>query len=157
MINTIKKHLRSIQNNTFNDKLINKLKKDHMTLLNIFSLLKSSIENQQTKKSLKTLNKFLKELELHLLLENSQLYTHIETKYKLCNLKNIQDIKNEIEKNSFLFEELKSFIEEKNFNEAKKTLEKIEDFLLKRIQYEEKKLYKLYLNAYKCENLKDIL
>ena len=90
MIKKIRKYLRSLKDSSYNDKLINKLKKDHENLLELFISLEEAINQQKAKKSLKILERFLHELELHLLLENSKLYTHIEVKYRLCKLENIK-------------------------------------------------------------------
>ena len=156
MIKNIRKSIRKIEDTNYNKSLIKKLQKDHQKLLKFFSDIEDEI-NKKSPASIKKLEKFLDELELHLTLENSKLYANIETKYKFCNLEKMHEIKEEIPKNSNLFEQLKENLVNEDFSAAQIILSKIKNFLLNRIEFEENKLYKVYEETYKCEELNKIL
>ncbi len=152
MLKKIRKTLRSKENKYHKRDLIKKLQKDHQKLLKHFLALEKAINNKSPS-AIKKLNKFINELELHLILENSQLYTHLESKYRFCNLKIMQEIKEEIPKNASLFLQLKKSLEEKKYIEAQAILNTIRTFLFKRIKFEEEKLYKIYDKIYKCNEV----
>jgi len=156
MILSFRKYLRSKHDKCFDHKLIKKLHKDHEKLLKLFLALEREIIHQSDK-ALKKLNKFLEELELHLLLENSKLYSHIELKYKFCELDKIKTIKEQIPQNAHLFNLLEHELKQKNYQKAQHILSAIKDFLLRRISFEEEKLYTIYMKAHSCNTLQEIL
>jgi len=156
MFNFIRKISRKKIDKHFNGRLISTLHKDHEALTKLFNLLEKAVKDSSND-TLKKLSDFLDELNLHLLLENSKLYTYLEFRYKYCDLKKLKKIKEEISKNLYLFDKLKTAIKENRHNEALLLIEKIKHFLLRRIQYEEEKLYDVYTNLYKCSQLRGIL
>ena len=155
MIYSLKKYIRSINDSHYNDKLIKTLQKDHQKLFSLFIPLEEMFENE--KKFKKQLEKFLKELELHLTLENSKLYTYLEKKYKYCDTSEISYIKTEIQNNASLFEKLLEYVNNKETEKAKETFEAIKNFLVKRIKFEEEFLYEAYLNTKKCSEIEEFL
>ncbi|QCI28470.1 hemerythrin domain-containing protein [Caminibacter pacificus] len=152
MLKSIRKTLRSKENKYHKRDLIKKLQKDHQKLLKLFLALEEAI-NKKSPNAIKKLHHFIDELELHLILENSQFYTHLESKYRFCNLKKLKEIKEEIPKNATLFLQLKNTLEEKNFAEAQELFNIIRTFLFKRIRFEEEKLYKIYDNLHTCNEI----
>jgi hypothetical protein len=156
MFNLIKKLLRSKINKTYNINLITTLHKDHIVLINQLNIIERDI-NQNSKNTKKDLSLFLNTLKLHLLLENSKLYTYLELKYKYCELDKLKKIKVEIPDNLYLFDKLQISLENNKKNESKLLIEKIKKFLIKRISFEEEKLYSVYTNIYKCNELKGFL
>ncbi|WP_457563137.1 hemerythrin domain-containing protein [Caminibacter pacificus] len=152
MLKSIRKTLRSKKNKYHKRDLVKKLQKDHQKLLKLFLSLEEAI-NKKSPSAIKKLQKFIDELELHLTLENSQFYAHLESKYRFCNLKIMQEIKEEIPKNAPLFLQLKKSLEEKKYIEAQAILNTIRTFLFKRIKFEEEKLYKIYDKIYKCNEV----
>jgi len=147
-INFIRKKLREKQKHHYNSALIQRLQKDHKKLLKLFEKL----ENKPTKKNF---YKFQKELDLHLLLEDSNLYTYLEIKYSFCNLDSIIEVRNNIKKIIPRLNQILVLIE-KNENQ-KKLLGKIKNYFIKRIELEEKILFDLYeyKNIFTCNEIKE--
>jgi len=147
MITKIRKFLRSQKNSLYNPNLIEKLHKDHQKLFMLFTKL----ENNPT---LNNFKKFMKELELHLLLEDTNLYYHLEIKYTLCKINTIKEVQEKITEIIPKFEELEKLIKLKAAKESiNEILKEIKEYLIKRIELEEKLLFNLYENVYKCEEI----
>jgi len=152
MINYIRKKLRKRKNKLYNENLIDRLVKDHKTLIKLFEKLKSN-------PNIKTLHKFIDELQLHLLLENTNLYENLEHRYSLCSsAESIVKIKEEISSITPIVSELENLIIN-NISDRKKiddTLLLIEAYLIKRISFEEEILFAVYQDYLTCDELKKI-
>jgi len=149
MIKYFRKKLRSKKNNLHNAKLIDKLQKEHKTLVKLFIKLAQN-------PTIKNFNNFMSELELHLLLEDTNLYENLELRYSLCPSHHlIQEVKNKITEIVPVIEKLKTQIENKSSKEEMdSTIEIIKNYLLKRIEFEEKVLFTIYDNYSNCSEIK---
>jgi transcriptional regulator of heat shock response len=159
MINFIRKKIRSKKQTLKNEKLIEKLKEDHRKLLKLFNDVEESVELCKQKKKrkeycVKKFDAFLNELSLHLILENSQLYEHLEIKYKYCDIRRMKHIKEEIPSHSELLKEIKFSLLAEDYQKAEQNLHTLKLFLLARIKFEEEKLYELYEKTFPCERIK---
>jgi len=147
MIFKIRRFLRSQKNSLYNPNLIEKLHKDHQKLLNLFIKL----ENKPT---INNFNNFIKELELHLLLEDTNLYHHLEIKYSLCKINTIKEVKEKITEIIPKLEKVENLIKLKASKKSiTPILKEIKKYLLNRIHLEEDLLFSLYENVYKCEKI----
>jgi len=152
MINIVRKILRSKKNTIHNPKLIKKLHKDHQTLLKLFIKL-------ENKPSINNFNRFMKELELHLLLEDTNLYATLESRYSLCKSDAIiQEVKNKITEAIPQLEKLQNLIENNGSKEEiNHLLNAIKDYLLHRINLEEKVLFNIYDHYVHCGRIEQEL
>ena len=135
-----------------NPSLIYQLKNDHKKLLNIYNKLYSSFTSNSTHKEVEDiLNQLKVMLIMHISFEDTLLYSYLNGKYRYST-----------EKMSFIInagKEMKGiskvalkFIDEcsnpelytKQRDKFKKELEMIGDILVKRIEFEEDRLYPLY-------------
>jgi hypothetical protein len=136
--------------------LIKHLIKEHKQLMKLINSLEHSLLISK-EMSLKRLEKFRYEFELHVLLEHKKLYTMLSAKYRPCGLKKIEEIKSELNKIIELFGKLEDKIHERKIKEAKLLLNTVKKYLIKRIEFEEKILYKLYEHDYTCDELDFLL
>jgi len=149
MINFIRKKIRSKRKKTHNPNLIQKLHKDHKRLVKLFTKL---AENPTEK----NYNNFVKELELHLLLEDTNLYEGLFHRYTICSVKeDIKLFKDKITEIVPVIEEVGEYIKNKeSSNKINELFEIIKSYLLKRIELEENLLFGIYLDFYKCREIK---
>ena len=136
--------------------LIKQLVREHKRLFKLLGSLEHSLLISRDI-ALKRLEKFRHELELHVILEHKKLYTKLSSKYRPCGLKKIEEIKKELDKIIDLLETLKDKIKHRKIKEAKLILNTVKKYLEKRIDFEEKILYKLYEQDYSCEELNFLL
>ncbi|WP_187648232.1 hemerythrin domain-containing protein [Nitrosophilus labii] len=141
------------KNEDFNESLIDDLKNDHKTLFKIYSEIKELYENNPSnyKDISEKLHDFKLTLEVHLMVEDSQLYTYLEKKYSDNKTyeKFIKDVEHEM---ATIAKEVLNFIRKYNDyqmyqkynNDFLNELENIGNVLTKRVELEEKRLYSLY-------------
>ncbi len=128
--------------------LIKKLKKEHKVLLSLCVKIETNFQKQKFGKTVKLLKKLKINFEEHIKSENEFLYPYLKSKYKDIRIISfIEQKRKEIFKIKIIFEK---FINEyKNANSIKKKTFK-EDFdminfiLIRRIKFEETKLYSYY-------------
>jgi len=145
MIKYFRKKLRSRRNNLHNPDLIQKLHNEHKKLIKLFTNL---AQNPTTK----NFKKFMDELELHLLLEDTNLYENLQLRYSLCPANTlIQGVKEKIAEIVPTIEKLSEQIKNKTSKEEiDSTIEEIKNYLLKRIELEEEVLFDLYKDYFVC-------
>ena len=156
MIYHIRKFLRKRPNSSYQDKLIKKLNNEHKLLLEVAINVELAAKNGNIDMLRKLLDKFEKELELHLLYEDTNLYEYLVWKYNF-----FEDVKIEIVKKQKEMENIakvaKDFIDfYKTHDDLDKFLEdfeNIKEVLIKRIEFEETTLYDIYNNSYKWEDV----
>jgi len=147
---------RSKFNTIYSHNLLKQLQKEHKKLLKLINSLENSLIISRDV-SLKKLEKFRHEFELHVILEHKKLYSKLHSKYEPCGITKIEEIKQELEKVIDLLDKLKEQINSRKTKEAKIILLSIQRYLQKRIDFEESILYKLYEHDYSCEELKLLL
>jgi len=154
MIFSIKKYLRSKKNKHYQDELIEKLNKEHTKLFEIVTQMDEHIQNENLKQIKKLISKFKKELELHLLYEDTNLYEHLYLRYQYYpEIKNEINAKHEEMKN--IAKAVHNFIETHydfaDFHQFKTDFENVKNVLVKRVSFEEDVLYDIYNNMYKVD------
>ena len=141
------------KNLNYNPKLINDLKEDHKSLFELYNeIVKIYKNNPNNFKMLsEKLHDFKIALEVHLMVEDTQLYSYLETKYNdEFHKKFIKDLEHEMD---IIAKEVINFIRkysdyqmfknyQKNFINDAQNIAKV---LTKRVDIEEKRLYKLYI------------
>jgi len=149
MINFIRKKIRSKRKKTHNPDLIQKLHKDHKRLVKLFTKL---AENPTEK----NYNNFVKELELHLLLEDTNLYEGLFHRYTICAVKeDIREFKDKIVEIVPIIEKVGEYIKNKeSSNKINELFEIIKDYLIKRIELEENLLFEIYSEFYTCGKIR---
>ncbi len=148
---SFKKFLRQKKNNLYQDKLIIRLNKEHRHLVSLALRIEEAVKNNDLKLFKSLLRKFEKELELHLLYEDTNLYEHLNSKYRFFD-----EVKNLISKKQNEMKDIascvSSFIERykksENLENFLKEFSNIKEILLKRIEFEENILYDIYKNSY---------
>jgi len=151
MIFAIKKYFRSKKNNSYQDELIQKLSQEHQKLFELVAKLEEAISNKNIKKIQKLVGSFKKELELHLLYEDTNLYEHLYLRYHYFD-----DIKQEIEKKHNEMKDIAKSVEKfiqthQNLNEFEKFVDDfnmVKNVLINRVSFEEEILYDIYHNRY---------
>jgi len=137
----------------YNPDLIELLKNDHKSLFKIYKELIFIYNNNSMdfKRISEKLHDFKLALEVHLMVEDTQLYGYLEQKY--ANIENhrnfIKDVEHEMET---IAKEVLNFVRKySNYEMFKKynanfidELQKIGKVLTKRVETEEKRLYILY-------------
>jgi regulator of sigma D len=135
-----------------NPLLIHQLKNDHKKLFNIYNKLYSSfISNSNHKEIEDILNQLKVMLIMHINFEDSLLYSYLNDKYRYSDEK-MTFITNASKEMQNISEVALKFINECSNPELyiqyrdkfKKELEIIGDILVKRIEFEEDRLYPLY-------------
>ena len=154
MIFQIKKYLRSKRKDHFQDVLIEKLNKEHQKLFELVGKMEEVLQKENYKKLNKLIAEFKKELELHVLYEDTNLYEHLYTRYYYYD-----DIKSIIKQKHDEINNIATAVEEfiskyaklgsNNIEEFKKEFSAIKDVLVKRVSFEENSLYDIYMNNYK--------
>ena len=136
----------------YNDNLINMLKNDHQTLFELYGDIQKQFEKDNDFEKMKIcINDFKLALEIHLMVEDTQLYGYI----KRTNENNvmisefIDDVQHEMESiatEAMIF--IKKYTDHKlydeNLDNFLEDLGGIGTVLTKRIEMEEKRLYTLY-------------
>ena len=136
-----------------NPSLIYQLKNDHKKLFNIYSeLYNLFINNDKHEIVVEKLIQLKVMLDMHIGFEDSLLYSYLNTKYRNLNnkLSFINSAKKEMEN---IIKVALKFIDDCSnpelYNEHKdrfkKELELIGDILVKRVEFEEDRLYPLYV------------
>jgi len=154
MIHRIKKYFRSKPNKFYQSELIEKLHTEHQKLVEIVLEIEQALEESKIRKIKKLLKNFAKELELHLLYEDTNLYEHLYIRYFYYTeiKEKIQAKHNEMKE---IAEVVKKFLEthkELKYIEAfRKDFETIKSVLVKRVEFEEGVLYDIYNNVHKKE------
>ncbi len=135
-----------------NPSLICQLKKDHKKLFNIYNeLYNLFISNSDHKDIENVLNQLKTMLLIHINFEDSLLYSYLHGRYRHSSNK-ISFIDNASEEMQNISKVALKFISEcsnpelysKNKDKFQKELEIIGDILVKRIEFEEDRLYPLY-------------
>jgi iron-sulfur cluster repair protein YtfE (RIC family) len=151
MIYAIKKFLRYKKTASYQDKLIKELMQDHRQLLDFIPQIESAAREDNLEKFRKLLNAFYKELDLHLLYEDTHLYEYLKWKYSFFDEARdmIKDKQAEMDK---IAREIKEFIsiykKKSDLTNFLEDFKRIQEVLLKRIEFEEKTLYDIYNNSY---------
>jgi len=154
MIHSIKKFIRSKKNSIYQNELIDKLSNEHQKLFKIVEKMDKAIEKENKKKIKKLISSFKKELELHILYEDTNLYEHLYLRYYYYD-----DIRDEIEKKHNQMKKIAQAVEEfidnhmqlDNFEQFIKDFKVIKDVMLKRVEFEEEVLYDLYDRIYSSD------
>lgn len=136
-----------------NPSLIYQLKNDHKRLLNIYSELYNIFLNSEKHEIVvEKLIQLKVMLEMHINFEDSILYSYLNSKYKNFDdkLSFIKGAKKEMENIirvaiKFIDNCSNSELYNKNRNRFQKELKLIGEILMKRIEFEEERLYSLYL------------
>jgi len=152
VIYTIRKFFRKKKKSLYQDELINKLHKEHQKLFDVVTKMSEAIENKDIKTIQKLITIFTKELELHLLYEDTNLYEHLYLRYHYFN-----EISKEIERKHNEMKDIakavEGFIQKHknldNFEEFVKDFDTVKDVLVKRVAFEEEILYEIYDNKLK--------
>ncbi len=149
-----KKEVKDIrrENLDYNENLIDMLVSDHKELIKLFQEMKEQFEkNSDFRKMLQKINDFKLALEIHLMVEDSQLYGYIENMNRdnemmVAFVKDVQNEMKSIAEEVILF--IRKYTDYRMYHENKdsflKDLNKIGEVLTKRIEMEEKRLYSLY-------------
>jgi len=154
MIHSIKKFIRSKKNSIYQNELIDKLSNEHQKLFKIVEKMDKAIEKENKKNIKKLISSFKKELELHILYEDTNLYEHLYLRYYYYD-----DIRDEIEKKHNQMKKIARAVEEfidnhmqlDNFEQFIKDFKVIKDVMLKRVEFEEEVLYDLYDRIYSSD------
>jgi hemerythrin len=154
MIHSIKKFIRSKKNSIYQNELIDKLSNEHQKLFKIVEKMDKAIEKENKKNIKKLISSFKKELELHILYEDTNLYEHLYLRYYYYD-----DIRDEIEKKHNQMKKIAQAVEEfidnhmqlDNFERFIKDFKVIKDVMLKRVEFEEEVLYDLYDRIYSSD------
>ena len=139
-------------NLSYNIKLISMLESDHKQLFKIYSELFELFNKDKRYKNLnRKLVDFKMALEIHLMVEDTQLYGYLEQRYSdnKMVLEFIKDVQNEmsiIAETAVLF--IRKYTDVRMYNENTsnfiRDLENIGKILIKRVDMEESRLYSLY-------------
>ncbi len=135
-----------------NPSLIYQLKNDHKKLFNIYNELYNSFTSNRNHKEIEDILTQLKiMLVMHINFEDSLLYSYLHGRYRHSNDK-IEFIDNASKEMQGISKVALKFIQDcsdpelysKHKDKFKKELELIGDILVKRIEFEEDRLYPLY-------------
>jgi hemerythrin len=156
MIYHIRKFLRKKKNSFYQDKLINKLNKEHQKLVEIVGMLEGAVDNQDINQIRLLLKRFKQELELHVLYEDTNLYEYLYWKYYF-----FEDIRKAIHNKQAemgeIIKTVQNFIKQyQNLNDINQFIQDFEivkEVLVKRVQFEEEILYDIYNNFYKWQEV----
>jgi len=148
MIFKIKKYFRGKKKSYYQDELINKLNNEHQKLFDLVGKMDEAADNKDSKKLKKLIEMFKKELELHVLYEDTNLYEHLYLRYHYY-----EDVKLEIKQKHDEIKDIaiavQNFIEThqdlKSINKFKEDFGMIKNVLVKRVSFEEEILYDIYL------------
>jgi hypothetical protein len=151
MLYSIKKFFRKKKKDLYQNELIEKLNKEHQKLFDIVTKMDNAIEKKDIKQIKKLISTFKKELELHLLYEDTNLYEHLYLKYYYYD--DIREaIKNKHDEMKNIAQAVEDFIathkDLDNFDKFVKDFEGIKKVLVKRISFEEETLYDIYDSSY---------
>ena len=154
MIHSIKKFIRCKKNSIYQNELIDKLSNEHQKLFKIVEKMDKAIEKENKKNIKKLISSFKKELELHILYEDTNMYEHLYLRYYYYD-----DIRDEIEKKHNQMKKIAQAVEEfidnhmqlDNFEQFIKDFKVIKDVMLKRVEFEEEVLYDLYDRIYSSD------
>ena len=139
------------ENLNFNPKLIPMLKKDHKKLFELYEELMEIGKNGEVKEIHDRLVDFKMALEVHLMVEDTQLYGYLKKKYaddKMVSsfILDVQKEMSTIAKNVLFF--IRKYSDAREFQKYKdhfiEDLDSIGKVLSKRIEMEESRLYTLY-------------
>jgi len=155
MIFKIKKYFKSKKNKYFQNELVDKLHKEHEKLFDIVGKMDEAVEKKNIRKLKKLIKSFKQELELHVLYEDTNLYEHLYLRYHyyLEVKDSIQKKHNEIKDIAVAVEDFINNHKKLNIDEFKEEFEMIKEVLVKRVNFEEKALYDIYVNNYKISNV----
>jgi iron-sulfur cluster repair protein YtfE (RIC family) len=156
MIYHVRKLLRKRKNSFYQEKLIKKLNDEHQLLINLALSLEEAAKKDDIQTLKKLLDKFQKELELHLLYEDTNLYEYLHWKFYF-----FEDIRKAIEKKHQEMSNIAVAVQDfityyKENNDTKNFLndfEGIKEILVKRIEFEENVLYDIYDSFYKWQEV----
>ena len=147
-VKTIKKESLS-----YNKDLIGLLESDHKKILELYGAMKKQFqENNEYKEMLHRINDFKLALEIHLMVEDTQLYGYLAKKNEGNDMMNsfVVDVQNEmksIAEEVILF--IRKYTDYRMYHENKSSflndLEAIGSVLVKRVEMEESRLYTLYV------------
>ena len=156
MIYSIRKYIRTKTKPFYQNDLIEKLNREHKHLLGMVLAIEEFIKTEKVKLIKKMLKKLKKELELHLLYEDTNLYEHLYLRYKFSpNVR--EEILNKHNEMKQIAEIAQGFfqkyanLEKKMIEEFNKELQTIKSVLLKRVEFEEEILYELYNKNYSSD------
>ena len=155
MIFKIKKYFKSKKNKYFQNELVDKLHKEHEKLFDIVGKMDEAVEKKNIRKLKKLIKSFTQELELHVLYEDTNLYEHLYLRYHyyLEVKDSIQKKHNEIKDIAVAVEDFINNHKKLNIDEFKEEFEMIKEVLVKRVNFEEKALYDIYVNNYKISTV----
>ncbi len=136
-----------------NPSLIHQLKDDHKKLFTIYNeLYNLFINNEKHEIVVEKLIQLKVMLDMHIDFEDSLLYSYLNNKYRNINnkLSFINDAQKEMENIikvalKFIDDCSNSELYNKHRDKFKKELELIGDILVKRVEFEEDRLYPLYV------------
>ena len=156
MIFKIKKYFRTKKKNYFQDELINKLNEEHQKLFSLVGKMEEALQKNDLKKLKKFVGIFKKELELHVLYEDTNLYEHLYLRYHYY-----QDIKDEIERKHNEIKDIAVAVGEfinahqdlENIAMFKKDFEAVKGVLVKRVSFEEEILYDIYATNQRTDKI----
>jgi len=147
MIFKIKKYFRGKVNKHYQDELINKLNQEHQKLFSLVGEMDEAVEKGKIRKLKKLVNSFKKELELHVLYEDTNLYEHLYLRYHYYEDVRLA-IKRKHDEIKGIAVAVQAFIdthkELHSVDEFKKDFEGIKQVLVKRVSFEEEVLYDIY-------------
>jgi len=131
-----------------NNALIDTLKGDHKNLVNIYTKIHKAVEKNNFAQAQSELKNFVHEYNKHILLEDTQLYIALEEKYKdkkqiLKTIRSIGKDMNDITRTITFFEKKYKIINNSNKEEFLAELDNIGEVLVKRVEFEEERLYTL--------------
>jgi len=138
-----------------NPSLIEQLENDHQKLFGIYHEISNLFQEEHNKNNHAKIQEELKNLKslliIHLKFENALLYSYLNDKYeyKKDKLLFIKDANNEMQDIAtvaleFIVDCSNFEVYSKNQDRFKSELERIGKFLVKRIKFEETRLYPLY-------------
>jgi len=156
MIFKIKKYFRGKTKKYYQDELINKLNKEHQKLFSLVGKMDEVAEKKDIKKLKKLIEIFKKELELHVLYEDTNLYEHLYLRYHYY-----PDVKSEIKQKHDEIKDIavavQKFIEThqdlNSLTKFKEDFEVIKQVLVKRVSFEEEILYDIYMTNQNVNNI----
>ena len=152
----IKKYFKGKKNKFYQNELIDKLNIEHQKLFEIVGKMDEAIAEKNAKKIKKLIGVFSRELELHVLYEDTNLYEHLYLRYHYY-----PDVRTEIEKKH---NEIKNiavavgdFITKHkkldNIDSFKDDFEAVKQVLVKRVSFEEEILYGIYATNQKTDQI----
>jgi regulator of sigma D len=144
---------KTINGVRYKDDLIDLLLEDHNSLFEIYGNIMEQLEKDDFNGIYDNLHLFKSELNMHIYIENTQLYTYVKNYFDsdISQLKFIEQVQQDMDGiaeavGTFIDKWVDISISPENKDEFKAELEGIGKVLTKRTKMEESRLYTLYQN-----------